>query len=135
MFSGNLAKTPVLSGSGDKAVLKFTLISNEYAGKDDAGESRERTVSLQFTAFRQKAEVIARNAMKGDQLIVGYRIENNRYKDKDDNDVYGYDFILESFEFGAPGREKREHFNQADAARPAGKKPGADAKPGAKRKE
>lgn len=66
-------------------------------------------MSIQFTAFRAKAEAIAKNAMKGDQLIVDYRIENNNFQ-KDGKDVYGYNFVVEDFTFGAPGKEKREQF-------------------------
>ena len=110
IFVGNLAKSVALTGNGDRTVARFTLISNEYAGKDkETGEARERSVSVQFTAFRAKAEAIAKNAMKGDQLIVDYRIENNTYQ-KDDEDVYGYNFMVEDFTFGAPGKEKREQF-------------------------
>jgi single-strand DNA-binding protein len=47
--------------------------------------------------------------MKGDQLIVDYRIENNNFQ-KDGEDVYGYNFVVEDFTFGAPGKEKREQF-------------------------
>jgi len=47
--------------------------------------------------------------MKGDQLIVGFRIENNNYE-KDGEIAYGFNFIVEDFQFGAPGKEKREHF-------------------------
>jgi single-strand DNA-binding protein len=107
MFTGNVAKTPVLSGSSEHAVCKFTLISNEYAGKDEDGKAKERQVSIFFTAFRGKAETIAKHVRKGDQLIVTYRIENNHYQ-KDGEDVYGYNFLVEDFAFGAPGKEKRE---------------------------
>jgi single-strand DNA-binding protein len=113
-FIGNLAKAATITGSGDRAVCKFTLISNEYAGKDkDSGEARQRMVSIQFTAFRQKGEAIAQYALKGDQLIVHYRIENNRYTDKaSGEEVYGYNFIVEDFGFGAPGKEKREQLSR-----------------------
>ncbi|AIV73612.1 single-stranded DNA-binding protein [Pseudomonas aeruginosa] len=110
VFVGNLAKTPTITGTGDRAVARFTLIANEYAGKDrETGEARERSVSIQFTAFRGKAESIAKHAMRGDQLIVDYRVENNDYE-KDGETVYGFNFIVEDFQFGAPGKEKREQF-------------------------
>lgn len=83
IFVGNLAKAATMTSSGDRVVCKFTLIANKYAGKDkDSGEIRQRSVAIQFTAFRQKGEAIVRHAIKGDQLIVHYRIENNRYTDK-----------------------------------------------------
>ncbi|MCL2876525.1 MAG: single-stranded DNA-binding protein [Betaproteobacteria bacterium] len=106
MFIGNLAKAPVLAGNAERAVCKFVLISNEYAGKDEQGQAKERQVSLQFTAFRGKAEAIAKHTFKGDQLIVDYRIENNHYQ-KEGEDIYDYNFIVEDFSFGAPGKEKQ----------------------------
>lgn len=109
-FVGNLAKAPTLTGNDERAVCKFTLISNEYAGKDrETGEARERSVAIPFTAFRSQATVIARNLAKGDQLIVTYRIENNNYE-KDGETHYGFSFVVEEFQFGAPGKEKREQF-------------------------
>ncbi len=115
LFIGNLAKAATITGSGDRAVCKFTLIANEYAGKDkDSGETRQRVVSIQFTTFRQRGEAIVQHALKGDQLIVHYRIENNHYTDKSSGEeVYGYNFIVENFTFGAPGKEKRQQFSQA----------------------
>ncbi len=113
VFVGNLARPATVTGAGDRAVARFTLIANEYAGKDkDTGQARERAVAIQFTAFRQKAEAIAKNALKGDQLIVDYRVENNDYE-KDGETIYGYNFIIEDFSFGAPGKEKRDQFSRA----------------------
>lgn len=106
-FVGNLAGAPTITGNGDRAVAKLTLISNEYAGKDQDGNAREKAVSIQFTAFRGKAEALAKHTRKGDQIIVVYRIENNNYQ-KDGEDVYGYNFIVEDFAFGAPGKIKRD---------------------------
>lgn len=107
-FTGRHAKAVTLTGQGDRAVAKFTLIHNQYAGKDDAsGETLERPVAIQFTAFRKKAEAIAKNFFKGDQMVVVARLENNNYTDKDGIEQYGFNFVVDDFEFGAPGEEKR----------------------------
>jgi single-strand DNA-binding protein len=107
-FDGRLAKAPPLSGSGDRAICKFTLIQNAYAGKDDAtGEKREKVVAISFTAFRGKAEAIAKHCHKGDQLIVTARIDNNNWTDDDGGEHYDYNFVVDEFSFGAPGEEKR----------------------------
>jgi single-strand DNA-binding protein len=106
-FTGRVAKAVTLSGQGDRAVAKFTLIRNQYAGKDDGGETLERTVAIQFTAFRKKGEAIARNCFKGDQMVVVARVENNNYTDKDGVDQYDFSFVVDEFDFGAPGEEKR----------------------------
>lgn len=105
-FVGRLASAPTQTGTGDKAVVKFTLIQNQYAGKDEGGETKTRTVAIQFTAFRAKGEAIAKNCMKGDQLIVCASISNNNYT-KDDVDHYDFNFVVNEFEFGAPAAEKR----------------------------
>lgn len=107
-FTGNLAKTPSQTGQGDSAVTRFTLLSNEYAGKNkETGESKERTVGLQFSAFGAKADLIAKNFDKGDQMVVSFRIENNNYK-ASGKDVYDYNFIVLDLEFGARGKVSRE---------------------------
>ena len=106
-FTGRHAKAVTLIGHGDKAVAKFTLIRNQYAGKDEeSGESLERMVAVQFTAFRKKAEAIAKNFFKGDQMVVVARLENNNYE-KDGVDHFGFNFIVDEFDFGAPGEGKR----------------------------
>lgn len=107
IFVGRVAQAPALTRPNGTAICKFTLISNEYAGTDNDGNVRdERAVSVQFTAFQKRAEVIAKNVMEGDQLYIRARIENNNYQ-KDGIDVYGFNFIVEEFDFGAPGPRKR----------------------------
>lgn len=115
-FVGRIASAPEMRKSGDIAITKFTLIRDEYAGKDAQNQAKKRQVSIQFTAFRAMAEAIMNHGMVGDQLIVVARIENNNYQDSENNIQYGFNFVMESFEWGAPGKAKR----QALANRPAG---------------
>ncbi len=109
-FVGRMAAAPMQRQHGATAVTKFTLIRNEYAGKDRP----PRKVSLPFTAFGAQAEAIARNFAKGDQMICSYRIENNDYE-KADEMIYGFNFIVDSFEFGAPGEDTRSYLAQRAA--------------------
>ena len=106
-FTGRLAEAPSLKQHGETKVAKFVLIRNQYAGKDAAGERKENVVSIQFTAFNGTAEAIAENVRKGDQLIVSASITNNNYESEGEL-VYGYNFKIEDFDFGAPGAETRE---------------------------
>ena len=75
-------------------------------------------MSIQFTAFGRIGEVIGESAQKGDQLIVTYHITNNNYK-KDGQDVYGFNFVVDGFEFGSPGKITRSRL-EAGGAVPAG---------------
>lgn len=92
VFYGNLASDPVFDE--DKNRGQFTLISNEYAGKDKP----ERTVAIQFTAFGNRAKALAENKKKGDSLYVEYRVENNNYE-KDGQKIYSYNFVVEDLNY------------------------------------
>ena len=115
MFAGRVASAPTKTGNGDQAVTKFTLIENAYAGKEESGESKTETVSVQFTAFRSKAEAIHENVRVGDQLLVVYHLRNNNYQPTEGDAVYGYNFIVESFDFGAPGKATRDYLAEVAA--------------------
>lgn len=111
IFVGRLASAPALTnhGNGTK-VAKFRLLSDEYAGKDEGGDSKKETVGLNFTAFGERAQAIADHCREGDQMVVDYRIRNNNYE-KNGETVYDFNFIVDQFEFGAPGQKKREELN------------------------
>lgn len=109
---GNVAKNPELVAKGDVSYVRFCLIGNDYAGRDEDGSTREVTTSVWFVAFGQLGETIARNARKGDQLIVDARIRASNWTDQQGERQYDYSFIVEGFRFGAPGRVKREEFEQ-----------------------
>jgi single-strand DNA-binding protein len=115
IFTGRLSGAPELTHHGETKVAKFILIRNEYAGKDKAGKAKERTVAVQFTAFNGTAAAIAEHCRKGDQLIVTAGISNNNYE-KDGDTVYGFNFVVSGFEFGAPGPEKRQMLGRGQAA-------------------
>jgi single-strand DNA-binding protein len=105
---GNLAKNPELVVKGETAYTRFCLIGNDYAGKDDGGAAREVATSLWFVAFGPLGEAIAKNARKGDQLILEARIRANNWTDQQGEKQYDYSFIVDGFRFGAPGKAKRE---------------------------
>jgi single-strand DNA-binding protein len=108
---GNLAKNPELGAKGDTAYTRFCLIGNDYAGKDEDGAAREVVTSLWFVAFGPLGEAIARNARKGDQLILDARIRANNWTDEQGERQYDHSFVVEGFRFGAPGKIKREELD------------------------
>jgi single-strand DNA-binding protein len=112
---GNLSKNPELVSKGDTSYSRFCLIGNDYAGRDDDGNSREVVTSLWFVAFGNLGEAIAQNARKGDQLILKARIRSNNWTDEQGEKQYDYSYVVESFRFGAPGKVKREEFENTPA--------------------
>ena len=105
---GNLAKNPELAVKGDVSYTRFCLVGNDYAGKDDNGGVREAVTSVWFVAFEALGEAIAKNARKGDQLIVQAQVRANVWTDKDGDRQYDHSYVVQGFRFGAPGRIKRE---------------------------
>jgi len=105
---GNLAKNPEFHTKGDTTYTRICLVGNDYAGKDEEGNPREVATSLWFVAFEALGDAIAKNARKGDQLIVQAQIRANNWTDSDGEKQYDHSFIVQSFRFGAPGKIKRE---------------------------
>jgi len=112
-FVGRIAKAPVFRDGGRTPVCFFTLIRNEYAGKDEVtGDAREeRKVAIPFTIFGSRAKTISEHAYVGDQLVVEYRLVNNDREVQGETE-YGFSFIVDDFEFGAPGETKRQKLSQ-----------------------
>jgi single-strand DNA-binding protein len=107
---GNLARDPELMSKGEKSYTRLCLVGNDYAGKDEEGAAREVTTSLWFVAFGPLGETIARNARKGDQLMVEARVRASNWTDEQGEKQYDHSFIVQGFRFGAPGKAKREEF-------------------------
>ena len=107
---GNLAKEPELAVKGDTSYTRFCLVGNDYAGRDADGNVREAVTGLWFTAFENLAEALAKNARKGDQLIVQAHIRASNWTDKEGEKQYDYSYVVQNFRFGAPGKAKREQF-------------------------
>jgi single-strand DNA-binding protein len=107
---GNLATDPELGQKGDTTYARICLVGNDYAGKDAHGNAREAATSLWFVAFESLGEAIAKNARKGDQLIVQAQIRANNWTDKQGEKQYDHSYVVQAFRFGAPGKAKREEF-------------------------
>jgi len=108
IFTGRAAAAPELNAYGDTKVARFRLIRNDYAGKDENGERREKQVTIPFTAFGGMAETLAKNVMTGDQLVIEAKISNNNFTDGEGKERYDYNFEVVAFDYGAPGAEKRK---------------------------
>jgi single-strand DNA-binding protein len=107
---GNLGRNPELVAKGDVTYTRFVLLGTDYR-RDDEGGSREFVTSLWFVAFGPIGETIARNARKGDQLLVQAQVRANNWIDKHGEKQYDHSFIVDRFRFGAPGKLKREEFD------------------------
>jgi single-strand DNA-binding protein len=120
---GNLARNPEFVAKNDISYTRFCLVGNDYAGKDEGGSAREIATSIWFVAFGAMGEALARNARKGDQLVVQARVRANNWTDKQGEKQYDHSFVVDGFRFGAPGKIKREELEgrrDEDNARTSG---------------
>jgi single-strand DNA-binding protein len=108
---GNLARDPELLSKADRSYAKLCLVGNDYAGKDEGGAAKEMVTSLWFVAFGPLGESIARNARKGDQLILEAKVRASNWTDEQGEKKYDHSFIVQGFRFGAPGKLKREELD------------------------
>jgi single-strand DNA-binding protein len=116
---GNLARDPELVAKNETSYARFCLVGNDYAGKDEEGTAREVTTSLWFTAFGPLGEALARNARKGDQLMLEAHVRASNWTDKQGEKQYDHSFIVDGFRFGAPGKVKREELDARRDGKPA----------------
>jgi single-strand DNA-binding protein len=112
---GNLARNPELVSKDEITYTRFLLVGNDYR-RDEEGGAREFVTTLWFVAFGPLGETLARNARKGDQLMVQAQVRANNWTDKQGEKQYDHSFVVEGFRFGAPGKIKRE---ELDARRDA----------------
>lgn len=107
-FTGRFAAEPVLTTRGDTTRCNFTLIDNSKGKMNEAtGKRREYKTALPFVAFGPLAITVAENFRKGCQMFASFEIRNNNYDKGAGEIAYNYDFVLDGFEFGAPGPVKR----------------------------
>jgi single-strand DNA-binding protein len=105
---------------------RFCLLRSDLAGKDEDGVPREVLTSVWLTAFGTLGEVIARNARKGDQLIVHARMRGAQSTGLRSGRQIEHTFVVQGFRFGAPRRVKRRELLDGSGAEPASPDPARD---------
>lgn len=95
---GRLSKDPELTftpGNGT-AVTKFTLAVNRP--QFDKSKSQEADF-INCVCFGKRAEAIGNYVQKGHRFGLSGRLQINKYVDKDGNNRWSTDVIVEDFEF------------------------------------
>jgi len=92
-------------------VCSFSLATS-YKYKDKDGKEVEQTEFHNITAFGKVAEVIAQYVVKGQELFVEGRLKTDQWE-KDGQNHYKTNIILEKFQFGAKPKNYQEE-NQVE---------------------
>ena len=100
---GNLARNPETVAMGDLTVTRFCLVGSDQMPGEKEGEFREAMTSVWFMAWDDIGEQIAREARKGDQLILEATLCADEHRERQED----YAFFVTEFRFGAK-RGKRD---------------------------
>ncbi len=98
IFSGRLTKDPVVTtSSGEKSttISKFTLAVD----RDRKIEGQPGADFFNCVTFGKQAEFVEKYLKKGTKIIITGRMQNNNYTNKDGQQVYGDQVVIETIEF------------------------------------
>lgn len=91
---GRLGKDPeVKKMTNGEAVANVSLATSE-TWKDKSGSRQERTEWHNLVFYRRHAEVVGQHLSKGSQIYVEGRIQTRKWKDKEGQDRYTTEIIV-----------------------------------------
>lgn len=107
ILKGNLTADPkriTAKNEHETIVAKFAVATRRpyEDGKSDF---------FHCTAFGKRAVFILNNFNKGKPILVTGHFENDNFRNKNDEQVYGYNLIVDEVEFAGERRDKK---NQSD---------------------
>lgn len=98
ILTGNLGADPdVRYTQSQTAVVSFTMATTEKY-KDADGKTQERTEWHKLVAFGKVAEYCGNYLAKGSKVFVEGRMQTRKWQDKDGNDRYTTEIIVDSLE-------------------------------------
>jgi single-strand DNA-binding protein len=137
---GNLGKDPEVRrlNSGDQ-VVNFTLATSENWRDKNSGERKEKTEWHNIVIFNENlGKVVEQYCKKGSKVYVEGQLQTRKWQDKDGNDRYTTEIVLQRFRgeltlldsrgggegrdsFPDEGRGRASNFNRAASSerRPA----------------
>lgn len=96
IMMGRLARDPeVRYSTSGKTVAKFSLAVNRRFKQDNGPD----TDFFNCTTFGKQAEFVEKYLKKGTKIVVSGRIQNDNYTDKNGNQVYSTQIMVEEIEF------------------------------------
>lgn len=96
ILMGRLARDPeVRYSTSGKTVAKFSLAVNRRFKQDNGPD----TDFFNCTTFGKQAEFVEKYLKKGTKVVVSGRIQNDNYTDKNGNQVYSTQIMVEEIEF------------------------------------
>jgi single-strand DNA-binding protein len=97
---GNVGRDPEIRyTSGGDAIANLSVATTERWKDKASGEMQEKTEWHRLSVFGRKAEVIGEYVKKGSSLYVEGRLQTRKWTDKDGNDKYTTEIVVDNFQF------------------------------------
>lgn len=117
LLLGRLTRDPIISYSqGDRpiAIARFTLAVDRRVPRDGSQQTAD---VISCTAFDRQAEFAEKYLRQGIKIVVAGRLQTGSYINKEGNNVFTMDVIVENIEFAqSKGASERGQGAPDDAA-------------------
>lgn len=95
---GNLARDPEIRTTSNGEVANMRLITSESWNDKDSGERRERSEGHNIVIYNERLiNVVKKYCKKGDKLYIEGALTTRKYQDKNGNDVYTTEVVLQRY--------------------------------------
>lgn len=118
ILCGRLTKDPEIrysQGATPTAVARLSLAVNRKWKREGEPEAD----FFNCTAFKGQAEFIEKYLRKGSKVLVSGRVQNDNYTNKDGQNVYAVNIMIEEIEFAENKNAGQQDTNQRQQDRPA----------------
>ncbi len=118
ILCGRLTKDPEIrysQGANATAVARLSLAVNRKWKREGEPEAD----FFNCTAFKGQAEFIEKYLRKGSKVLVSGRVQNDNYTNKDGQNVYAVNIMIEEIEFAENKNAGQQDTNQRQQDRPA----------------
>jgi single-strand DNA-binding protein len=96
---GNVGRDPELRyTAAGVAVCDFSVAVTRRFGRDETGDTREKTTWYRVTCWRQRAEIAAQYVHKGMQIMVVGTVEASAYTDRSGQPAASLDLTADNFQ-------------------------------------
>jgi len=93
---GNVGKDPEVRTVGESKVANFSLATSE-SYKNKAGERITNTEWHNIVVWGKRAEIVEDHVKKGSTLYIEGKNKTRKWQDKEGNDRYSTDVVIEQF--------------------------------------
>ncbi|TXH13238.1 MAG: single-stranded DNA-binding protein [Hyphomicrobiaceae bacterium] len=128
---GNLGKDPEVRYTADNKCICNFSVATTSRWKDKSGEHKEETEWHRISAFGRLAEVCGEYLKKGSSVYLEGRISTRKYTDKDGQERYITEIILDSMQMLGSKSDSggSTSFDKPDTRKRSGDNTAADRKP------